>query len=277
MAHPSAFESVAWKRYFGFDLFGTRIGVRTDDPRLASADDLLPGDLQTVPYEACERFVSIVAGGGRVPNGLYLDSRDFEPAFNFDELDGDSLKGLETKLQFAIALLAAPKLFLIHAGAVSIGGRGILIPGNTFSGKTTLVRTLIEAGGEYYTDDCAILDGDGNLYPYPIPLAVRDGERRESRSARSLGGADGTIPVRVKLVLFPAFREGGVWNPVRMATGVAGFRLLDSFFYNGVVREFPAETMRFVARLCSEADVFEGERGEASEVLSWVEGILKKS
>ena len=57
----------------------------------------------------------------------------------------------------------------MHAGAVAWRDRGIVIPGRSHSGKTTLVRALVEAA-RYYSDEFAVLDPQGRLHPYPLPL-----------------------------------------------------------------------------------------------------------
>ena len=56
-----------------------------------------------------------------------------------------------------LAEVAVEKLFL-HAGAVAWGGRAILFPGRSHTGKSTLVRTLVSAGATYLSDEFAVLD-----------------------------------------------------------------------------------------------------------------------
>ena len=64
----------------------------------------------------------------------------------------------------------AQDCLFVHAGVVGWQGKAILIPGRSFSGKTTLVKALIEAGATYYSDEFAILDRQGLVHPYPLPL-----------------------------------------------------------------------------------------------------------
>ena len=71
-----------------------------------------------------------------------------------------------------MAEFARRRVFL-HAGAVAWNGLGIVIPGGTMSGKTSLVRELLQAGALYYSDEYAVLDDLGRLHPYPQPLGVR--------------------------------------------------------------------------------------------------------
>ena len=77
-----------------------------------------------------------------------------------------ALTMLESQIQGHIALDATEFVF-IHAGVVADGGRAIVIPGLSFSGKTTLVRALVEAGAVYYSDEFAALDENGRVLPTP--------------------------------------------------------------------------------------------------------------
>jgi hypothetical protein len=64
---------------------------------------------------------------------------------------------------------------LVHAGAVSWKAKGILLPAEKGSGKTTLVAGLIRAGFDYLTDEAAVIDPEsGWLHPYPRPLSLKD-------------------------------------------------------------------------------------------------------
>jgi hypothetical protein len=67
--------------------------------------------------------------------------------------------------------------FLVHAGAVATpSGDGVLIPGGSGAGKTTLVAALVRAGFAYLSDEAGAIDPvTGRLYPYPRALGVKRG------------------------------------------------------------------------------------------------------
>jgi hypothetical protein len=67
------------------------------------------------------------------------------------------LRAFTTHAEFFIARSAPAHLF-VHSGVVGWKGRAVLIPGRSFSGKTTLVRAFLEAGATYYSDEYAVLD-----------------------------------------------------------------------------------------------------------------------
>ncbi len=132
------------------------------------------------------------------------------------------LEGFEhmVRLRFATS---SPTHFFLHAGAVAHRGLGIVIPGASFSGKTTLVSALVRAGAVYYTDENAVLDDRGLLHPYPKPLGVREvpGEpdtdgtnrrragrcRRDQAGARQAGRGFG-VPSRSGVGTIHAFSGG---------------------------------------------------------------------
>lgn len=255
----------------GFDLHGAKFRIVLDDPERAGVlDAAVPlGCLPVDPGEA-GFSLSLVSRGDPAVRGLYFDGYDRDPILRFDELDSGTLKGIETKILFAIALGACPRLFLLHAGAVAFGGHGLLIVGGTHSGKTSLVRELLRCGADYFTDDCAVLSSDGTLYPNPQPLGIRGAGDREFVGPEAFGADAGSSPVRVGTVVFTGFREGARWEPERIGIGPASMLLLKNFFYPGAVNEYPAESMRFAAAVFRNASAFRGERGEAREVADWL-------
>lgn len=70
----------------------------------------------------------------------------------------------------------------IHAGAVCLGSRAVVLPGDSGAGKSTLVGALITEGFDYLSDEGALLTlDDQTLVPYPRPLSL------DMRSIRLLG------------------------------------------------------------------------------------------
>ena len=89
-----------------------------------------------------------------------------------------------------IAEVARNRVF-VHAGVVGWKGRAIVIPGRSYSGKSTLVSELIRAGAAYYSDEYAVFDSRGRVYPFAKPLEMRDVVRHVEEiasDARALGG-----------------------------------------------------------------------------------------
>lgn len=169
---------------------------------------------------------------------------------------------LDAKIRAEISTRASGWTF-VHAGVVAREGRALVVPGVSFSGKTSLVRALIEAGASYYSDEYAVLDADGRVHPYPRPLSIRDGgggSRTTELAAASLGAATGSSAAEIAVVALAPYRADAHWQPRRYSAAHAALALLT---HAVVAREEPEDVMAVVSRAAANACLLEGERGEA--------------
>jgi hypothetical protein len=67
----------------------------------------------------------------------------------------------------------------VHAGAVQLGDRVLLLPGRTHSGKSSMVEELLRRGAIYLSDEYALIDAEGRAHAYPRPLLVRNGGTKQ--------------------------------------------------------------------------------------------------
>lgn len=67
-----------------------------------------------------------------------------------------------------------PLCAYLHAGAVSMEGKYICLPGVSGSGKTTLIANLTSRGSGFLSDDCVAVTMSGALVPWPMPLRVKE-------------------------------------------------------------------------------------------------------
>ncbi len=82
------------------------------------------------------------------------------------------LKYFDSYLRVTVAENCPDRVF-VHSGAVAIDGKAILLPGNSFTGKSTLTHELVKLGCKYLSDEFAILDEDGLVSPYARPINLR--------------------------------------------------------------------------------------------------------
>src|SRR4030095_9548952 len=154
--------------------YGVSIGVRTNDPRVAEglAGHLPPGS-QRAEFFDTGRVYSLVVEeedrSGRHKNFVYVNDALLARCSTLQA----ALQAFEADVQIYVAEMAPERVF-VHAGVVGYRGRGIVLPGRSFAGKSILVRELVRAGAQYYSDEYAVLDSAGGVHPYLRPLAIRN-------------------------------------------------------------------------------------------------------
>jgi hypothetical protein len=267
-------DRLGWAVGFCLKSYGVRIGIRSNDPAaLDSACEHLPSEWERVSSPIVDRVYSIFIGAKgrstsrRNQNRLYGD--DVQLASSSD-LDG-VFERLESDLRLFVAELATHRVF-VHAGVVGWKGQAIVIPGRSYSGKSTLVAELVRAGATYYSDEYAVLDSRGRVHPFSKPLELREeGEFRQTKiTVAELGGHSGTKPLPVGLVLMTKFKSGARWRPRKLT---AGRGVLELLFNTVSARRSPERALATLQLVAAQADVLKGVRGNATEVVG---ALLKR-
>ena len=162
-------------------------------------------------------------------------------------------------LQTTIARLA-PGRTLVHAGVVGIGGSALLLPGAPGAGKSTLVAALLRAGAEYASDEFAVLDTCGQVWPYARWLALRDGDGVRRIPAASLTSRMVSGPLPVRTIVFTAYRAGSTFAARPLPVPECVLRLLA---HCPGARARPEATLRALRAAAEGAAAVQGVRGEA--------------
>lgn len=152
-----------------------------------------------------------------------------------------------------------PDLFFVHAGTVAYRGSVIVLPGESFSGKSTLVRALVSAGAEFYSDEYAIFDRAGQVIQYREPLITRGPNGREVTEIVAQGP---DRPLPASLVAITSYRDGASWAP-REASVADG--IVATMEHASRARPRAAETIETLRLALQNATVLVGERGDADE------------
>jgi hypothetical protein len=255
-----------WQAGFSIQAYGVRVGVRTNDAGVIEKllPHLPPG--WKITTASVERLYSLRIGrrGSRqAVHELYAGAERLGVNRGLDEL----LNFFESDLQLYIAEYAPQRLF-VHAGVVGWKGRAIVIPGRSFSGKTTLVAALVKAGATYYSDEYAVLDTSGLVHPYPRKLGIRKGGRRgrtQKYAAEELGAKTGSRPLPVGLVLVSQYRAGARFSPRRLSAGQAVLALLN---HTVSARRQPEVALASLNQAVAGARVIQSRRGEAGEIIA---------
>jgi hypothetical protein len=249
------------KRFdFSFVSYGVRIGIQVSEPSvLELLRDYLPPGWEPSFFSTADVLYSLILNE---PPGCYQLYRGQEELVQTRDLE-DIFLTFDSDLRLQVGLLVEDKLF-VHAGVVGWRGGAIAIPGRSFSGKTTLVAALVKAGATYYSDEYALFDAKGLVYPYPRRLSIRRGaDQWERRSVEELGGKVGMEPLPLKLVVYTQYQPGSVWQPHQLSPGEAVLALLDNTI---VARTRPEFALPILSCAVNEAVAWEGERGEAESL-----------
>jgi hypothetical protein len=219
-SHPEA-DHLGWVAGQPFTAYGLPFGLRANDPvALDALCAAVPLGWQIAPASEVDVVYTLCVAPAHTPGSHQLLC---DAMLIASDPDLALVLGAFTRhAELLTATLARDGLF-VHAGVVGWQGQAILIPGRSFSGKTTLVKALVEAGATYYSDEFAILDQQGLVHPYALPLSLRDpsGHAAGKLAVASFGGQAGTAPLPVGLVILTQYQVGGEVAPAP-AFGRAG-------------------------------------------------------
>ena len=260
-------DRLGWVAGLSFVSRGVRVGLRVNRPEaLATIQEYLPPGWKPTAREVVERLYSIIVGGNRARPGvrsfnlLYADAGRIARSLNPDEV----LERFEDDCKLFVAEAARARVF-VHAGVVGWKGKAIVIPGRSFTGKTTLVAELVRQGATYYSDEYAVLDQRGCVHPYLRPLSIRDASsgKVERVAASSLGGQPGGKPLPVGLVVVSNYKEGARWRPRKLTAGEGALAM----FANTIpARRQPGAALTALREAMPQAQILKGVRGEAREM-----------
>ena len=273
-AVTSKVDGMGWTVGFSLKSYGVRIGLRSNDSEaLEHACQYLPSEWERTPAGTVDRVYSIFIGdknarqAARRLSHLFADDVRLARSMDLECI----FEAFEPNLRLFVAELAKHRVF-VHAGVVGWKGQAIVIPGRSYSGKSTLVAELVRAGATYYSDEYAVLDSRGRVHPFAKPLELREegGFTQTKISVSELGGRLGTKPLPVGLVLMTRFKSGAFWRPRKLS---AGEGVLEMLFNTVSARRDPGKAFATLQRVTAQAEVLKGVRGNASDV---VPRVLKR-
>lgn len=243
--------------------FGTQIGIRISNPSLLAPPlERLPPGWEQAASARVERLYSFILGDteskGRIRR-FHLLYRDDVRLIRSNDLP-EMFKTFRSDVEHYVAEWARPWVF-VHAGVVAWQGSAIVLPGRSFSGKSTLTAALVRAGAVYYSDEYAVFDSRGRVHPYPRPLSLRDDTGHATQlPVEVLAGSPGKDPLPVKLVLLGAYRPGSSWHPRPLSTGQGTLALMA---HAVSARRRPRAALVSLSRAASRARILKGTRGDA--------------
>lgn len=257
-------DRLGWAAGTSFDFFGLKVGVRVSKPEaLDRLPATFPPGARPIRASAVDFMYSVVVGGEGPRPGvkllsmLYAGSLRLARSRNFEEV----VETLREDMKFTV-LGRAPRRLFIHAGAVGIGDRAVLLPGRSMSGKSSLVAALLAAGATCYSDEYAMIDERGRVHPFRLPLSMRRGPEKECVPCEpeALGGTWGTGPLPIDTVLLTRYRPGARFAP-RTLSHARGVVEVFAHALTAVMR--PRRAMSWLRDALSGVRIIKGVRDEA--------------
>jgi hypothetical protein len=251
-----------------FSAYGVAVGVRVNEPgTLEMLRVRLPPGARHQEPRPVSKLYSFHLNRGQGHRGL----RRFHTVYSNDRIllrsenEDDLYEEFERDLDSYIAETSTVRFF-VHAGVVGWKGYAIVVPGRSYSGKTTLVAEFLRAGAAYYSDEFAVFDRNGYVHSFSRPLGVRvEGHDRQTRkAANEFGRGIADKPLRVGLVILTEYQKSASWRPRVTSPGRGVLELLVNSLS---ARTNPAGALRFLTRASEKVCFLRGVRGEASEVV----------
>lgn len=170
----------------------------------------------------------------------------------------------------------APHGVFVHSGVVALGDRALLLPACSYSGKSTMTRALTKLGATYFSDEFAVIDRDGWVYPYRRAMTLR---RESGGPDRRVLPANPTLSAdrcRISLVVDCQYEKGARWAPQPLSQGEG----LLSLFSNTVSAQLsPERDITWLTAAMKDARAYRTLRGDvrhsAPKLLAMLEALLK--
>ena len=257
-------DRLGWAAGFSFESYGLRLGVRVNDPSvLPRIVERLPPGWKPTRSSNPREIYSLFVGGAARPGvrRVHLVYQGPTRVSRTHDLD-EAIEALESDLRLYVAMWANRRVF-VHAGVVEWQGQAIVLPGPSYSGKSTLVDALVRAGARYYSDEYAVLDPRGRVHPYPAPLSLRvPGVAWPVRHSSSRSNSAPAKPLPVGLVAVSHYRPRACWRPQTLTPGQGILAMLANTV---PARLKPKDSLVAIERALSHTRALKGFRGEADE------------
>ncbi len=271
-------DRLGWAAGFSIEGYGVTIGVRVSDARvLHRLRAVMPYGAKPSRRRRVDYLYSIVVGsldGPSRPRRLHLAYSDLAKLVRTPDFD-KVVEAVEHDLPLVMGARTRQWVF-VHAGVVGWCGRALLLPGRSFAGKSTLVGALVRAGATYYSDEFAVLDGEGRVYPFARPLSLREAGEWKGRPVPVdfLGGRVGADPLEVAAVVRTHYRAGARTRWRRLSPGQGVLALMENAV---AARTRPEVVLPVVTRVAQRARLYSGVRGEANGVVPRLLQLLEGS
>jgi hypothetical protein len=265
-----------FKHQLFIESFGVKVGITTNSAEAVEAVK------KVLDAYLLDRFTEIesskTAQNYRYrwnPSGIDSFSKNGKKLYGAARRE-KMLEYFGSEVRRTIAEFAVGRVF-IHSGVVSWKGKAIIIPSKSLGGKTSLTAALIKRGALYYSDEYAILDEEGFVYPFPKTLSVRetdDHRRQIERSVEEIGGKAATEKAPVGMFLLTRYQTNARWNP-KILTPAKG--ILEIINHTVPIRTNPGYVLQVLQRAAGSALVVKTNRDDVSKSADRILDFFEKN
>ncbi len=246
---------------FRFESYGVRVEITSNKQEMID-------DAEAVARRALLGRVGPI-DGGEVDHLFLLEQKGIQSyrlVQNSDEISrGRSrwkfFKFFDSILRVSIGEYAVDRVFL-HAGVVGWNGKAILIPADSFRGKSTLVAELVRSGASYISDEFAVIDKNGLVHPFERPISMRtdDGKFKVYElTVDDLGGVYQIEPMPIGTILLTEYvPDHQRWSPKVLTPGQGVLEMIPFTLSIRKKTEFAFQVLNIVA---SRATIISSRRG----------------
>jgi len=206
----------------------------------------------------------------------------FEVSRDGSQIAAAELQGafgiLESQLRLTVAEFTTEAVFL-HAGVVGWNGYAVIIPGTSFSGKTTLVAELVRRGCLYLSDEYAVITRDGMVHPFAKKLSVRgivNDFTQIELDVNHFGGKKSSEPLPAGFLLATRYRHNADDPIDSLAEASTGIGVMAALANSISIRRQPRLVIESVEAALSGCRIFQGERGEVDAFADLFIETMKK-
>ncbi len=199
---------------------------------------------------------------------LYVNDSQVSASGELMSLVPDLIQRIDQTIVSSLKTLRA-----VHAGAVRLGDRVLLLPGYSHSGKSRIVAELLRRGANYFSDEYALVDDEGRIHAYPRPLLLRNGSPNRIPvlvQEHRIQGASAAAPVGWIMEL--QYHVDCAWHVSTVGQGEGLLMLLRHTPH--VLAEAPDLLGRF-QRVAAGAKCFTGRRMDAERAVDEILRLIE--
>ena len=251
-------------RPFRFESYGVRVEITSNQQNIIDggaevARTSLLGNLRPVKSGTIDHYFEL----NKTKGGTYILIQNHE-RISSGRSRKKFFKFFDSIIRVSIGEFAVDRVFL-HAGVVGWKGKAIVIPADSFKGKTTLVAELVRNGATYYSDEFAIFDKEGLVHPFARPLSMRSDDglyKPYQLTVEDLRGTYGSEPIPVGMVLLTGYEPNQKWRPKILSPGKGVLKMIP---FTLPIRTRPDFSMQVLNNIASSATIAHSLRGSAEK------------